>query len=269
MKRYKINKELKKAVRSKNCSLNNFSEILGFEIKNICYKNISINEESLNKLNKTLNTNIKLKEIKFNQIQNLGKYAYTQPIKPISQGEKLAEFIGVMLGDGNIYKNSIRIAFDKRNTAYIYHIENLFENLFGVKTKKYIVFNTNQACLYYYNQALVEKLLGFGLKRGRKIKTCVGIPLWIKNDKKYSKNCIKGLIDTDGCIYKCKREKQTYIKFTNCNTQLLKDFKEVTRSLSYSFARANNKNVCLYRKKEVIKFINDIKPFKLVNGAMV
>ena len=96
----------------------------------------------------------------------------------------------------------------------------------------------------------------------------MGVPGWIKNNKNYSKECIKGLIDTDGCIYKCKREKQIYIKFTNYNSKLLQDFKDVTKDLGYHFAKANKTNACLYRKQEVVRFINEIKPLKSI-GAMV
>ena len=53
-----------------------------------------------------------------------------------------------------------------------------------------------------------------------------------------------------------------YIKFTNFNPQLLKDFKEITLKLGYSFAKANKNNLCLYRKDEVANFIKDISPLK-------
>lgn len=270
MKRYKISNNLRTAIKGSQYSLNQLSSKLGFEIKNIYYKNISINEEHLKKIKRRLKFSDKtLKEIEFNVVKNLGLYAHTKPIKPINKGKELAEFIGIMLGDGNIYKNSIRIAFDKRNKNYIGYVQDLCEKLFRIKLRSRILKNTNQAYLYYYNKDLIKKLIKFGLKRGNKKENNFGIPDWIKENKEYSKRCIKGLIDTDGCVYKCKREKQRYIKFTNCNIRLLKDFKCVTKRLGYSFAKANKKNACLYRKKEVVKFINDIMPLKASYGVVV
>ncbi|MBS3155010.1 hypothetical protein J4404_00755 [Candidatus Woesearchaeota archaeon] len=267
MKRYLINNELKESIRKSGYSLRQISQILGFKVKNIYCRNLSINENHLNKLINLLNLKIKLKEIKIDHTKNLGKYANSMPVKPIRKNKELAEFIGIILGDGSIYKNTLNITFDKRNTSYIEYVNNLFEEIFNLKFKKRINPKKNEAHLYYYNKNLIERLVKLGLKRGDKIKSQVGIPSWIKNSKLYSKRCIKGLIDTDGCIYFCKREKHIYIKFTNFNQQLLNDFKEVTKNLGYSFAKANNKNACLYRKNEVVRFINNIKPCKS-NGVI-
>ena len=44
----------------------------------------------------------------------------------------------------------------------------------------------------------------------------------------------------------------------------MKDFKEATNKLGYYFANGNKDNVCLYRKKEVVRFINDIEPLKSI-----
>lgn len=243
---------------------------MGFRVKNISNKNVnrSVNEIHLKKLKTFLKLSIELKEIKIDHTKNLGKYAFSEPINKIKKNKQLAEAIGIILGDGNIFENALKIAFDKRNKHYFEYVKSLFESLSGIKFKEYNHKTANTSYIYCYNKYLVEALIRFGLKRGNKIKTGVGIPKWIKKNKEYSKKCIKGLIDTDGCIYKCKREKQIYVKFTNCNKNLLKDFKEVTRNLGYSFAKANNKNACLYRKDQVVTFLNEISPLK-ADGVMV
>jgi len=166
------------------------------------------------------NRKFRLKRIYIEYGKNLGKFAITKPIKSININRDLAEFIGIMLSDGNIWNTRIRIAFDKRNIKYVNYIFNLFKKLFGIEFKKEINKSTNQLYLYCNNLFAVEKLIEFGLIKGHKIKKRAGIPDWIKENKNYAKRCIKGLIDTDGCIYKCKREKQIYIKFTNFNEKL-------------------------------------------------
>jgi len=244
--------------------MRHMSRLLGFDVKNVYGTNISINENHWNKLKKLLNKDMGLKEIKFDFTKNLGTRAFTAPIKSIRKSPELAEFIGIMLGDGNIYRNQINISFDKRHINYINYVDNLCNDLFGVKFKGKSMKDTNSSYLYFYNKLLVSKLLELGLKRGNKIENQLGIPSWIRDNKNFSKRCIRGLIDTDGCIYVCKREKQRYVKFTNHNKKLMGDFREVTTNLGYPFAKANKTNTCLYRKVEVVRFIKDIKPLKSI-----
>jgi len=268
MDRYLITPKLRNKIKNSKYSVRQLNKILGFEIRNILNKNISIRGDHLQKISSLLNIHIKLKKIYLDYGKNLGKNAFTQPIKKVKYSKHLAEFIGIMLGDGNIWKNRVKIAFDKRNTPYIIYVRELFEKIFGIKLKREFVEETNNAYLYVSNRLIIEELFKDGLQRGDKIKNRLGIPVWIKQNKDYLKSCIKGLIDTDGCIYVCKREKQTYVKFTNFNERLLKDFKEATNALGYSFAKANKNNFCLYRKNEVANFIKDIKPLKSINGAI-
>jgi len=238
------------------------SKILGFEVKNIYFKNISIREDHLQKLNSLLKINLNPKEIEFDFIKNLGTDAFTQPIKKVRKSGDLAELIGIMLGDGNMWRTHIKIAFDKRNKKYMDYVEKLFDKVFGIHLRRMIIKKTNQAYLYCYNKLASQKLLDLGLKRGDKIKNNLGVPKWIIKNKNYALRCIRGLIDTDGCIYFSKRDKQIYIKFTNFNKQLLEDFKKLTKIFQYNFAKANKNNWCLYRKLEVARFIKYIKPLK-------
>ena len=269
VKRYKINNKLKKAIKNYPSSLDNMSKLLGFEVKNIYFRNTSIKEEHWKKLRELLQTDINLKEMEFDFTKNLGTKAFTQPIKIFKKSPGLAEFFGIMLGDGNIWKNQLTISFDKRNEFYINYVRDLSKKLFGIDLRLKLIKDTNQAHLYCYNKFLIQRLLTLGLMRGHKIKNQVGVSAWIKENKNFSKSCVRGLIDTDGCIYKCKKEKQIYIKFTNFNKQLLKNFKEITDNLGYSFAKANKNNWCLYRKDQVAKFIKDIKPLKARHGGVV
>jgi len=263
MKRYLITKQLISTIEKNKRSLREINNYVGFEIRNILYKNSTINEEHLRRLEDYFKRKFRLRRIYIDYGKNLPNSAITKPVKNIFKSKDMAEFIGIMLGDGNIWENRIRIAFDKRNTPYINYVFNLFKKIFELEFKKEISNSTNQFYLYCSNLFAVERLFELGLIRGNKIKEQVGIPDWIKLNKIYSKRCIRGLIDTDGCIYLSKRDKQTYIKFTNFNKRLLMDFKEVTSSLGYHFVKANKNNWCLYRKKEVVKFFKEIKPFKL------
>ncbi len=233
----------------------------GFDIRNILNKNISINEVHLKKLEDIFKIKFRLKEIHFHPETNFG-FLPTDVKKRFNCSAQLAEFVGIMLGDGNLDRNRVKISLDKRGTNYIRYVKHLFKALFGVELKQVNVLNTNQTHLHYYNNCLVNDLLKYGLKRGDKIRNKIRIPQWIKFNLNYSRSCIRGLIDTDGCIYFCKRERKIYIKFTNFNPFLLKDFSILTTALGYHFVKANKKNKALYRKDEVVRFIKEIKPLK-------
>jgi len=170
--------------------------------------------------------------------------------------KELAEFIGVMLGDGGIYQNQITIVIDSRDSLLKDHIKNLFRNLFGLDLHEYKQKNQNAVKLYKCNKELVEMFLKYGLKRGDKIKNEVSIPSWIKSKENYIIACLRGLMLTDGCVYYCKRERKTYVKFTNRCFNLLNDFKEISSKVGFNFAKANKYNKTLYRQDEVARFIN-------------
>ena len=108
------------------------------------------------------------------------------------------------------------------------------------------------------NKDLSNILVNYGLKRGNKLKNNVKIPQWIKDNKDYSKCCLRGLIDTDGCVYWCKRDKRAYIKFTNACSNLLKDAREISKDLNIAFVASGGNNICLYRREKIVKYINEI-----------
>ena len=138
MKRYLINSSIKGTVINSNESLRDLNKKMGFEVRNILYKNSSINEGHLKKLGGYFNKKFNLKRVYLDYGKNLGKSVVTKPIKSINVKGDLAEFIGIMLGDGNIWNNRIRIAFDKRNIFYIDHVYNLFKKISGLEMKKEI-----------------------------------------------------------------------------------------------------------------------------------
>ena len=137
-----------------------------------------------------------------------GKYksniiSAVKPIKKPDFSEKLAEFVGIILGDGSIGKKQISITLhsedDKEYGDFVIKlIKKLFNVYIGVhykKDSKAICYNVSRTELIRF---CTEKL---GLKQGNKIKQQVDIPDWIKKNKLYSIACVRGLVDTDGCIF--------------------------------------------------------------------
>ncbi len=270
MKRYKINNKLIKIITNSKYSLNELNKLCKFNIKNIYYYNQSINEEYLDRLTKILRIDkeiLNLKKFNFDYSKNFGHYSYGGPFKFNGVSTKFAEFIGIMLGDGNIHKNQLSIVIDSRDYLLKKHIKNLFKYLFSLDLHEYKPKYTNAIKLYKNNKKMISLLIRYGLKRGNKIKNNICIPNWIKAKGSYIRACLRGLILTDGCLYYCKRDKKFYIKFTNHSFTLLEDFKYVAKKIGFNFVKANRYNVALYRKNLVVSFINEIKLHNLYSGS--
>jgi len=259
--RYKITNKLKELIKENKKELLRWNKKLKWPIKNVLYNTISISDDLLNEICDILKINKKilnLKKIEFHKEKNFGDYSNPINVKFNGVNEDFAEFIGIMLGDGNIYRNSVRIMMDKRETDYKNYIKTLFYRLFKLKLNEYESKNSNQFRLYKDSKNLTNLLTKYGLKRGNKIKNQVSIPSWILKNNSYISRCIRGLMDTDGCVYWDKRDKKTYIKFTNSSLKLLKDFKLFAKSIGINFVKSGKTNIALYRKSEIEKYIKQI-----------
>lgn len=124
-------------------------------------------------------------------------------IKEPKFSKELAEFVGIVLGDGNISQHQMAISLhSKDDKAYGKFVVGLIQKLFNVPVgvsydKRYLAadFVVSRSKLVHF---CIEKL---GLKRGNKVKQQVDIPRWIKKDKLFSIACARGLVDTDGCVF--------------------------------------------------------------------
>ncbi|MFQ6049889.1 MAG: helix-turn-helix domain-containing protein [Candidatus Paceibacterales bacterium] len=125
------------------------------------------------------------------------------PIKKPRKSKELAEFVGIVIGDGGITKRQIIITVHQEDDKeYSKFVATLIKNLFNVPVgisyrKKYLAVSLiiSRSELIRF---CVEKL---GLKIGSKIKQQIDIPDWIKRNKKYAIACVRGLVDTDGGIF--------------------------------------------------------------------
>ncbi len=256
--RYKINKNLRTIVKDNKKTLIESDKNLKWPIKNVLYNNISISKDLLNEICNILKIDIKtlnLSEIKFHKEKNFGDSIKPAEVKFNGINGDFAEFIGIMLGDGNIYKNSIRIMIDKRERDYREYLKELFYNLFKIRLNEHESKNSNESRLHKDSKNLTNILLKYGLKRGNKLKNNVKVPKWILKDNEFTSRCMKGLMDTDGCVYWDKRDKKTYIKFTNTSLGILEGFKHMADILGLKFAKSGKTSICLYKRSEIEKYL--------------
>jgi intein/homing endonuclease len=195
----------------------------------------------------------------------------TKDIKLPEISKNLAEFYGIMLGDGNLNKTkgyklgtySVRIVGDKRfdSDYLILYVKPLIEQLFNIKVRAGIFKNTNAMFIEAHSLKLVEFLERLGFIPGNKIKNKLRIPTWIFYDISLLRVCLRGLFDTDGTIFRMSNQDPNLLRigFSNANSLLIKD---VTRGLSsFGFKwhiSKNNRNVYISRKNDVERYLNEI-----------
>jgi len=134
------------------------------------------------------------------------KVKFTNAPKPILKpkySEKLAEFVGIVLGDGGIAQYQVVVTLhSKDEKEYSKFVIGLVKELFNVPVGIHYDKECSSIDLVVSRSELVRFCIGkLGLKKGSKIKQRVDIPEWIKQNKSYSIACTRGLIDTDGCVF--------------------------------------------------------------------
>lgn len=212
-----------------------------------------------------------------------GKNSFGSNIKEINkpkESKELAEFFGIMLGDGNLtkiksYKKGtyqIRIVGDCRyDKAYLTnHVKPLIESLFSIQVKTFKSKEKNALNLVVTSKKLIEFLEEKGFKPGDKIRNQTTIPDWIKNNPQFLKVCLTGLYDTDGTIYKLTNQNSYQIEFTNYNLTLLNDVRWSLISLGINPSKImRNRDIVITKKSELRKFLNEVgfHNFKHLNKA--
>ena len=180
----------------------------------------------------------------------------------------LAELVGICLGDGNLEHHWIAIFGDKsKDTIYLRrHVIPLIRRIIHVKPK----FKTNRPdenFVILYSTAAAKSLHQLGLPYGDKIKNGAQIPKWIFRQRKMLEACIRGLFDTDGCVYGFLRRppargRKAIVSFEfGKGSFLAMNVYRGLRMLGYSPRMMPHRNECrLAVNKDVVTFMHKIKP---------
>jgi len=191
------------------------------------------------------------------RMKKLGKIKSNYP--PLKQNGDLAELIGVVLGDGNIFKfpraEALTIASNAKNKGFIQRYSSLIQKIFS---KKPTINKPSRGCvrirLYEKN---ISKRLNFptGARRNQNAK----IPFWILKNRDYLIRYLRGLYEAEGsfCVHK---PTYTYkFLFGNRNKSLLGNVYRGLRKLGFHPHKSKyqiqvSKKEEVYRIKDLIKF---------------
>jgi len=121
-------------------------------------------------------------------------------IQPLKYSTDLAELCGILLGDGCVTNTQVSVSLHRYDDKlYSIFVSKLFNKIFH--EYPYNMVRKNVIVLILSGVNLVEALEKVGLRRGNKVAHQVGIPKWITQNPGYARACLRGLIDTDGCVY--------------------------------------------------------------------
>jgi DNA-binding transcriptional regulator WhiA len=192
------------------------------------------------------------------------KKSHRKQVRIPDHSPELAEFFGIMMGDGsignswqaNITLNSIKDAM------YAPYIKTLCEDLFGVSPSQWKRKERNALVISLTGTTIIDFLVSEGLVRGNKLKQGLQIPQWILQDKVYRRACVRGLMDTDGGLY-IHRHKVTNKSYRNIGLCFTSYSYELIQQVATIFEEygiiphisGRKQNIYLYRADSVAKYL--------------
>lgn len=266
--------ELKRASKrvreEKNITLDDISEYIDADFRNFVYKGINMSEEVFHKFKELYG-----REISHKVVDHRNGVSYEKRVGSLEKNNELAEFIGILLGDGNIRDFSTVVEGNNHVTVYRVsvtlnseeeeiqnRVKELFKRISGREPTTYYSKHSKAVDIYLYSKDFVERLEDVGMQTGNKKENQVGVPEWVKEDESFSKACLRGLVDTDGAIYVRSHDGYRVVQFKNASQTLLNDFEEMCESLGVSTSKGGYRTVQVASQTEVANFIRLIAPIK-------
>ncbi|HLD97960.1 MAG TPA: LAGLIDADG family homing endonuclease [Candidatus Nanoarchaeia archaeon] len=166
--------------------------------------------------------------------------------------KQIAEFIGVMLGDGSIgiYNTKagnkikkqyvVKVTLDSRNKKYIRYVSNLMKDVLNVEPKICLKKNENTADIRTFRRDKFEYITKtIGLKISPKWNS-MEIPKNYMKEKLYP-FILRGLFDTDGSVTIFNNNGIIYprIEIKICPSPAQQQFLEIIKKLNFNYTVQN------------------------------
>lgn len=185
---------------------------------------------------------------------------------------ELAELIGILAGDGGINNDfQIVITLNRQyEQLYAQFIKGLIEGLFSISPTIYYyrtLRKENAIGVIISSVSVVEFLKHHKFEHRNKVLNQIDIPEWIKEHIEFSKNCLRGLVDTDGGIFhhrhSIKPKGKSYLNiglvFSNKSAHLLNFVKNTLFALGFHpKVNSNKDNILIYKEGEVFRYAQEV-----------
>ena len=161
----------------------------------------------------------------------------------------LAEFIGILLGDGSIClkninskcHNRLKITLDSNtDKEYINYVSDLIENIFEIKPQINKRKNENAVDLFVFNKEIIIFLINnVGLKLSPKWNRALIPETFLKN--KLDLAIVRGYFDTDGALVTANNNGTIYprLEMKVCPSPMQSQFIEILNKYNFNFGAYN------------------------------
>lgn len=200
-----------------------------------------------------------------------------KPIAVPKHSARLAELVGILMGDGHVglYQTSV-VTNSETDFQHALFVKTLFEDLFMVQAGLSYQRNKKACVITVSSKSICQFFVNQGIPQGNKITLGVRIPDWIREKPLYRKAFIRGLFDTDGCVYLDTHRygQKVYenlgMAFANQSVPLLSFFKESLEFFGLHPTQKTKFRVFLRRKEDIRRYFDLIsssneKHFKKVD----
>ena len=199
--------------------------------------------------------------------ENPSAFKVLKKIKIPGPSTKLAELLGILIGDGHLSEYQISVTTNAQtDQEHAQFSSKLLEDLLGVKTTLTYKKGERTINIVASSKNAVNILQERGMPIGNKIKHGVAVPRWIFRKEEYKRAFVRGLFDTDGCVYLDKHRvgRKTYKhygwKITSYSVRLIGDIIQLLKQLGFSPThRTSQKSVFLRRQGEIARYFHEIK----------
>lgn len=175
---------------------------------------------------------------------------------PHRRSRALAELFGVLLGDGHVGHFQTVITLGRTERSYAEYVALLLERVCNVRPH-IGVRKGGHLDVYLGSTAFTRWLHDEGLPN-HKVRMQVNVPEWIVASPAYSEACIRGLFDTDGCIYALRHGIQ--VSFSNRSVPLLCSLQKMLKTLGYTPSAISGSQLYLTKTSDIDRFFRKIRP---------
>ncbi|MFZ3043911.1 MAG: LAGLIDADG family homing endonuclease [Minisyncoccia bacterium] len=198
----------------------------------------------------------------FNSIRthtrNKTGFKILKPITTPQHSARLAELIGILMGDGHVglYQTSV-VTNSETDFQHALFVKTLFEDLFKIQVSLSTQRDKKACVITVSSKSVCRFFVSQGIPQGNKIALGMHIPDWIQEKLLYRKAFIRGLFDTDGCVYldthhyRQKTYENLGMAFANQSLPLLSFFKDSLELFGLHPTQKTEFRVFLRRKEDI------------------
>jgi hypothetical protein len=195
---------------------------------------------------------------------------------PSKENPKLAEFVGILLGDGSIgiyecksggrtrIQHKLQISTNSVNDKeYILYLERTIEELFGIKPKKFFRKGENTCDVRLFHRDIIKFVLNdVGMMISPKWKRAKIPEFYLNNELELL--VLRGYLDTDGCVTITNNNGILYpqIEMKICPSPMQNQFIDILKRRGFRFQvndiGKGKVRIRLNGKKQVYKWNKEI-----------